>query len=749
MYYFPMKLSRPHNDYQTRIQAVKKYLLLGSINNVASSFNIHPRTLRRWVKQYQKGGKDNLKRKKTYTGYPKRLLPAIENKIVLLKENTPSLTLFEAQKALDKKGTKVSIHGIWSIWKKYNLADFRRNNVQSVKAITSILEVEYGLRKAEQALNKGAVKEAAQILNALPCCAGRDILKRIPDRFLLLRRRVEKLEITFDGTPFHDTLRKARILRKKAEKKGLLYLSVLAGIAELFAMEWTGRSSPGELLSQVNQLQSRLQPKYKCRDNSNFTLRFDLLDIKVRALSRLARIKEALFYIKKCETICRHHPCSSSYRNIASLYSTIHFHKRARSWIEKSLGCDEGADKSLSHLVLAANLSIAGEYKSARKILEKQNVGILHFHSLVSIVNAYCFLGNGEIQDAAKAANKALSESKKLGILDYYCSSSSMLAYCSCALNKKEEAETLIRRTIPLLKKLKVKRDLFFHRLLSGRNYSLHNAILMPNIKLAFLLRQSSRSLRITDYRKAFNYANSQQLMGLFHRLVLLFPEPVNKLIAKGKPTGLPKALLKLPVFQKNIPVYNLELLGPIHICRNNIKLHQVTPMYTSFIIQLSFKKKIELKSLYGNYWHKAKSPSRSLSHVLFGLRRYLRLLPDTLFIKQGFLHFIGYITTDYQEFEQTLIRAKALERTGEWGFAKREYLRAFKLFRGEPFKKMYDPWSEHMRRVILNKLETEAIHFAQECLKRGNRRDAKRVLEKVLKIIPNSVEIQNLLKNL
>jgi tetratricopeptide (TPR) repeat protein len=688
-----------------------------------------------------------LKRKKTYTGHPKRLLPAIKNKIVLLKENTPSLTLFEAQKALDEKGVKVSIHGIWRIWKKYNLAGFRRNDVQSVKAITSILEVEYGSRKAEQALNKGDVKEAAQILNALPCCAGRDILKRIPDRFLLLRRRVEKLEITFDETPFCDTLRKARILRKKAEKKGFLYLSVLAGIAELFAMEWTARSSPGELLSRVNQLQSRLQPKYKCRDNTNFTLRFDLLDIKVRALSRLARIKEALSCIKKYETICRHHPCSSSYRNIASLYSTIHFHRRARSWIEKSLRCNEGADKSLSHLVLAANLSIAGEYQSARKILGKQNVGILHLHPLVSIVNAYCFLGNGEIQDAAKAANKALSESKKLGIFDYYCSSSSMLAYCSCALNKKEEAETLMRRTIPLLKKLKVKRDLFFHRLLSSRNYSLRNAILMPNIKLAFLLRQASKSLKVTDYRKAYNYANSQRLMGLFHRLVLFFPESVSKLILKGKPTGLPKGLLRLPVFQKNISAYYLKFLGSVSIYRNGIRLRQVpTPIYASFIIHLGFEKRIELNSLYRNFWSHAKNPRDSLSHLSFGLRRYLRLPPNTLFIKQGFLNFKGYFTTDYQEFEQTMIRAKALERAGEWGFAKKEYLRAFKLFHGEPFKKMYDPWSENMRRVILNNLETEAIHFAKSCLEHKNNRDAKKVLQKVAEIIPQSEEIKELL---
>ncbi len=114
-------------------------------------------------------------------------------------------------------------------------------------------------------------------------------------------------------------------------------------------------------------------------------------------------------------------------------------------------------------------------------------------------------------------------------------------------------------------------------------------------------------------------------------------------------------------------------------------------------------------------------------------------------------IHFI----TDYAEFEQLLTHANALERAGEWGFAKKEYLRAFKLFRGEPFKKMYDPWSEHMRRAILNELESNAINFAKSCLERGdspNRvaepksvADARKVLEKVLKIIPTSEEIKKM----
>ncbi len=108
-------------------------------------------------------------------------------------------------------------------------------------------------------------------------------------------------------------------------------------------------------------------------------------------------------------------------------------------------------------------------------------------------------------------------------------------------------------------------------------------------------------------------------------------------------------------------------------------------------------------------------------------------------------IHFMS----DYSEFEQLLISARAFEKADEWRLFHKEYLRAFKIFRGDPFKKMYDPWSEQMRRVILSKLENEAIHFADSCLKHQNKRDAQRVLQKIHGILPESEEIGNLLDSL
>jgi transposase/tetratricopeptide (TPR) repeat protein len=732
-----------------RVRALKEYLKSGSIEKVAFSYNVHPITLRRWVKRYQKGGEEDLKRKRTYTRHPKRFTPSIEKKIVLLKENKPSLTTVEAQNMLANDGIKASIRGIWGVWKRYNLVGFHKDISSPCIDIKRNPELEHNLRMAKKTLNKGSVNKAAQILNALPSCRNEDILKQIPDRLLSLPRRIDKLPLTFGQESLETTVQKARVLRQKAENEGLYYMSVRAGIAELFGALW--RVKPDEQLLLIRKLRNRVKRKNKGRSSTDPVMYFNLLYMKAMVFADIGKTKEAISCIRECEIICRRHSLYSDFHHkIASFYSIIGFRKKSRVWLKKGLLCSQKSDKGIFYEYLASNFTGAGQYELAKRTLKKVPIEESLYRSLAAIIQAQCALGKAEIQDASVFANKALFESKKERIHIYFSEASLILACCSCALGEVAKAKALLNQVVVVLEKFRMKRSLTLIQILLGKNVFPRTPVLNHSFKLTLCLSKASKSLKIKDYRKAFNYATSQQLMGLFHRLVLFFPEPVNKLIAKGKPTGLPKALLNIPVFQKNIPVYHIEFLGSVHVYRNGIRLRDdPTPLYASFIIHLISRKKIESSSLYNNFWSKAKNPRGSLSHFLYSLRKYLRFPPNTLFIKQRSLHFKGYITTDYQEFEQTLTRAKALERAGEWGFAKKEYLRVFKLFRGEPFKKMYDPWSEHMRRVILNKLETETIHFAGSCLQHGNRKDTKRILQKVLKIIPNSEEVSIMLQTL
>lgn len=89
-------------------------------------------------------------------------------------------------------------------------------------------------------------------------------------------------------------------------------------------------------------------------------------------------------------------------------------------------------------------------------------------------------------------------------------------------------------------------------------------------------------------------------------------------------------------------------------------------------------------------------------------------------------------MTTDYGEFQTLLTQAKSLERADEWTFARRDYMRTFKLLRGEPFRKMYDSWAETARSIILNSIQTEVRNFAHLCYEHGNKQDAQRVIERI-----------------
>ncbi len=104
----------------------------------------------------------------------------------------------------------------------------------------------------------------------------------------------------------------------------------------------------------------------------------------------------------------------------------------------------------------------------------------------------------------------------------------------------------------------------------------------------------------------------------------------------------------------------------------------------------------ITMDEIIANFWPKSDNPESRLVHLLWTMKSKLQMLRHLLVINSIFgskkLVNIGvYLNNDYQEFTQTIARAKALERAGEWGFARKEYLRAFSLFRGEPFKKNFD----------------------------------------------------------
>ena len=746
--------------FQKRIQAVKMYCASGSLEKVAAFFKIHPITLRRWIKRYQEEGKDSLMRRKTYGRHSRRFPGETERQIVLLKEHDPGLTLTAAQKILKKHSIQISLEGMRKIWKRYNLGRLYRYG-ESEKTDRFIdPEVTSGIVQAEELLKKGKKIQAARIVNALPSCAERSVLKKIPDHMLFLQKRLEKLYLIFYEKPFRELIDKARAIRQTAQKTQLLYTALYAGILEVHALDWVGNHR--EQLIVAREL-FNIMDRDCGRSGCIRIIRAEIALTKIRALAWLGQYKEAIAELRKLEKSCRSYPDPAFYCSLATANTVLGLYKRSRYWLKRHLQYDSA--NTVTRVYLATVITVAGEYESAQNILRNITTDDAALIILKEMTEARCALGQGRIDEAVKYANHALSMAEKRAIPHTLSDCTQTLAFCMCGLGQKNLAQDIIKRVAKQLKSLGITKRHIFSILLDKKSPDA-DELFMPTTKLAVLVQKAAKSLKANDFRKAYQYAATNKILGLLHRITLFYPEPVEKLIMKRKHVGFPKGILNLPVFHKNVPVYRVCFLGTAQVFRDEIRVTpDPTPLYASFLIHLISRKKIESSSLYNNFWSKAKNPRGSLAHFLYSLRKYLRLSPNTLFIKQGSLHFKGYITTDYQEFEQTLTRAKALERAGEWGFARKEYLRAFRLFRGEPFKKMYDPWSEHMRRVILNELETEVMHFAKSCIEHdneirqkkrrtpsakcrgGNMADAKKVLEKVIKIIPDSEEIRNMVR--
>lgn len=740
-----MEMSTIQNDrYVLRFKAVDEYLKSGSVCNLASRYNISVRTLRRWIKRYQEEGKDGLMRRKTYVRHSRRFPGETERQIVLVKEHDPGLTLTAAQKILKKHSIQISLEGMRKIWNRYNLGRLYRFKEPKRTDSFAYPEIIFGIVQAEELLKKGKKTQAARIVNALPSCAGRSVLKKIPEHMLSLQKRLEKLYLIFYEKPFRESTDKARAIRQTAQKTQLLYTALHAGILEVHALDWAGNHR--EQLIVARELLNIIDRDCR-RAGCIRIIRAEVALTEIRALAWLGQYKEAIAKLGKLEKSCRSYPEPAFYCSLATANSVLGFYKQTIHWLKRHLQYD--STNTVTCVYLATVITVAGEYESAQNILRNITTDDAALIVFKEMTEARCALGQGRIDEAVKHANHALSMAEKRAIPHTLSDCTQTLAFCMCGLGQKNLAQDIIKRTVKQLKSLGItKRHLF--SILLDKKFPGADELFMPTTKLAVLVQKAAKSMKTNDFRKAYRYAATNKILGLLHGITLFYPEPVEKLIMKRKHVGFPKGILNLPVFHKNVPVYRVCFLGTAQVFRDEIRVTpDPTPLYASFLIHLSRQKDIEITSLLKNFWSQSKNPRGSLYHFLFNFRKYLKLSLDSIILKRDRLHFKGYIRTDYQLYKETVIRAQALARAGEWGFAEREYLRAFKLFRGEPFKKMYDNWSENMRGVILNKLETEALHFAKSCIEHKNKKDAKKILEKVLKIIPQSEEIERIVKSI
>jgi len=739
-----------------RRKVVRYYLSNNvSLKKTAAKFDLHYQTVYKWVKRYRSSGERGLLA--VYKKPWNRIAEDVEKKIVALKERRPYLTIKRCQEILEEQGTKLSLHGIWAVWKRYGYAGFQKEKMGNdfTEHGTWSIEARRRFQQARALFNIGKIKDAAEVLNTIPFLPKNEFIFEIPEGLLNLRRRIERAYALFGKSRLSDYLKLLNGLYQKCKDRGLYYSAVRIGIPEIIALSWQSKTrAQSKMINELKRILNKggggSPPRRTCLV---FDIVFTLLIGEANVCIDDLKIKKA----RAIATVCRRalttrRKISPGFLlDISALCLRLYETKQAEYWYLKAMNrVDKEKRKRLKGYLAYQVYFPMGEFGKARKLLKEAELYHWLRGSWPLRFQALYFLTNGMPQKAISLATESLSLSRQEKIPGDIFNAYLIMAAAYNGLGERKTAEKLLATLHKYLLKNKLKMQLARLRPYLNVAPESSEELKLPVIKLGALIRAHK-------YSRAFSYARAKGISTLFHRYLFFFPEIVLQRIREGRSVKIPRKILRLPLFNRDTPVFHIKFLGDVVIYKNQ-QYHKIKlrPKEKAFLIHCALnlpepEKTISLEKVYRNFWPGSKNPSRNLSLLMVRLRKKLRIPVHLLEPRraQVLINCGLYFTTDYREFQEKLVRGHAFERAEEWEFARREYLQAFRLFRGEPFKKMYDPWSENMRRVILNKLETEALHFAKRCLAHKDKKSAAKVLEKVLRIIPGSEEVAGTLGNL
>ena len=543
---------------------------------------------------------------------------------------------------------------------------------------------------------------------------------------------------------------KAKRLRRALEKEGYIYSSVLAGIIEILALHWMRK--PEEELRLNALIRKRL------RNAREPVLNMALSFLAATAHVEFLNATQALHYTRRCKRLSNSLKTKNSYILMGDLMTFISNYANALKYYNKALKLNETTLDINFRLKIALASVIAGDYKKARHFLQKdlEIKKDSEHYATYTLIKALLNFGLGRLEKATSFLMECLGRAEKMQFRNYIYTTSFCLAAIKQALGYEKEAKAILHKNLPLFKKYRIDRHRIMIEFLLGRADI--GSIKFPIFHLVKTLDNAQRTLNIKEYRRSLTYARKKGLPGFYHRVIVFFPKLVGFILDKGLAPGLPRSLLRLPVFMRNAPLFHIKFLGKLIVYRNQKYLKvSLKPKEESFLIHLALRagepeKSILLDELYKNFWAKSKNPSSQLSHLLLKLKKRIHLPRHLLKISQTpynkrLVNKGVHFTTDYKDFELNLVQAKALLNSGEWYYARKKYISAFNLFRDRPFAHMYDPWSEQMRQAVLNHLENGLQKFIEQCLIHKNRTDVKRILKRsaLRNFIPTRIKVQGL----
>ncbi len=750
------KYSRTHPD--TKLSAVKKYLVSGkTLRDIGRRLGIAHATLWHWVRRYKQHGEKGLCaalqiRRNHGIGRD------VETEIMLLKERNPGLSIRKAQAMITGSDQRISTFLIWQIWHDHGL--IRKKSEDQLSLFTaSSPGTDDVLNEIQRHIDKKEYQKAASILNEFPGIPRTRLLRLIPEKFLSPRRRLDQLCIERREGSYVEFAKKAERIGMILEKNSLLYSSLIANFIELEALDIIGQ--PESKLRVLKRI------SVKMKTMNSYPMKFLYAFEQAYTAVYLLQINRAQRYMDRCRLLLYSLPYPQYQEMFGALLVLLGRFKNAGHFYQAAMKNSKLDDSDAGLILQIARYAqcYAGEYGTCRRMLtavksRKDKINSPPFRSAYSITNAFLNFGLGYLTESANFFVKSLETAFKGRHANRIYAASVGLAGVAMALNNINEARSYLKKYLPLMRKNHLRREVLLLQCFLREKTEIRAELKStPPFRLLDLMMKAAQSKKIGDYRTSFKYARRHGISGLFHRWIVFFPESVLNLLDRGRKTGLSKAILNFPVFNQKTLVYDIKFLGKVVLYRNRRRMViRLTPKEKAFLIHVALRadapgKSILVDDLCKNFWPRSLISTRLLSHMTARLRKKLHIPLHLLSV--SFSGSVGprlvnngiYFMIDYNEYVSLLTQAKTLKLSDEWRFSRREYLRAFRLFRGRPFEKMYDSWSEQMRRVVLNKVESEVLDFSRSCLEQKNKKEGRRILSKFLKLVQGSTELNEMSK--
>jgi len=694
-------------NVEIRKKAIEYYFENGtSLRETAKIFNVHYQTIFKWVKIYKE------KKEEFFTGYRRpwnRFPKQIEEKIILLKENEPTLTVRKAKEILEEEGIKISIKGIWNVWKRYGYTGFKKENLTNdfTEYTEWTKEAKFKYEYAKEIFEKNEIEKCAKILNSIPSLPKNELITKIPDDLLNLKRKVEKTAILFGKLPLGEYIAKIQKLYKELEINKFYYSALIIGIIEIISLQWKGEFK--ESLKKINKIKIRINKK---KNSTLFPLYFNILLSEGIAHAFLTNIKKGIKISQICYNMLKKRKYVSPhfYYYLGTLYMNLEKFKKAEYFFLKCLNrLEEKTDKRIKGR-LAIIYLLKGNYKKALEISKDGEFGEWSIEGWNLLFNSLIFLIKGMPDKSISLCKKALSFLKPHEISWGIFVASFTMAAAYSSLGEKNIARNILKEILPFIEKIRLKRESPIIKLLISNKKILKKENIFPTTRLLLLLKKYG-------YKKALSYAKKNYLLSYLYRYILFLPEKINEIVEKGEKVEIPKNILNLPAFNTATLSFYIKFLSPFKIYRNQKKLkRKLSFKEKTFLIFISEKLKapgafLDIQKIFETFWPSSSSPRRNFSRLLSNIKIKLKI-PDNLLIlkrkkEETYLTNKGiYFITDQDELDETIIKAKAFLKIKENKEAKKKFLKAFSLIKCEPFKNMYDRFSEDKRTEIIFKIK-------------------------------------------